>query len=98
MSLRTVPAHPRVSIIVPTFNEAPNLERVLPTLPDVHEVIVVDGGSADGTVETAQRVMPSARVMQQTRTGKGNALAWRLRGRHRGHHRDVRRRRLGRRP
>ncbi|NMD45175.1 MAG: glycosyltransferase family 2 protein [Propionibacterium sp.] len=75
MSLRTVPAHPRVSIIVPTFNEAPNLERVLPTLPDVHEVIVVDGGSADGTVETAQRVMPSARVMQQTRTGKGNALA-----------------------
>ena len=73
MSLRTVPAHPRVSIIVPTFNEAPNLERVLPTLPDVHEVIVVDGGSADGTVETAQRVMPSARVMQQTRTGKGNA-------------------------
>ena len=75
MSLRTVPAHPRVSIIVPTFNEAPNLERVLPTLPDVHEVIVVDGGSTDGNVETAQRVMPSVRVMQQTRTGKGNALA-----------------------
>ncbi|WP_298129459.1 glycosyltransferase family 2 protein, partial [Micropruina sp.] len=72
---RTVPTHPRVSIIVPTFNEAPNLERVLPTLPDAHEVIIVDGGSTDGTVETAQRVMPSVRVMQQTRTGKGNALA-----------------------
>ncbi|MFT3877638.1 MAG: glycosyltransferase family 2 protein [Propioniciclava sp.] len=75
MSLRTIPTHPRVSIIVPTFNEAPNLERVLPTLPEVHEVIVVDGGSTDGTAETAQRVMPSARVIQQTRTGKGNALA-----------------------
>jgi glycosyltransferase involved in cell wall biosynthesis len=41
----------------------------------VHEVILVDGHSVDGTVETALRVMPSIRVVQQTRRGKGNALA-----------------------
>lgn len=75
MSLRIAPRNPRISVIVPTFNEAVNLEHVLPTLPDVHEVIVVDGGSTDGTVEMAQRVLPGVRVLQQTRSGKGNALA-----------------------
>ncbi len=66
---------PRVSVIVPTWNEAANLKEVLPTIPDVHEVIVVDGGSTDGTVETALRVLPHARVIAQTRRGKGNAMA-----------------------
>jgi glycosyltransferase involved in cell wall biosynthesis len=66
---------PRVSVIVPARNEAKNLEVVLPELPDVHEVILVDGHSVDGTIETAQRVMPGIRVVQQTRRGKGNALA-----------------------
>ncbi len=68
-------AEPRVSLIIPTYNEAANLERVLPSLPVVHEVIVVDGGSTDGTVTTAPRVLPGVRVLRQTRSGKGNALA-----------------------
>ncbi|HEU0257615.1 MAG TPA: glycosyltransferase family 2 protein [Microbacteriaceae bacterium] len=66
---------PTVSIVIPARNEAKNLEQVLPTLPAVHEVILVDGASSDGTVETAQRVMPKIRVIHQTRRGKGNALA-----------------------
>ncbi len=66
---------PRVSVIVPTRNEAPNLEKILPTIPAVHEVIVVDGGSTDGTVETARRVLPTVKVISQTRRGKGNAMA-----------------------
>ena len=33
-----------------TFHEALNLAAVLPQLPAVHEVILVDGGSVDGTV------------------------------------------------
>ncbi|MBI1375919.1 MAG: glycosyltransferase [Frankiales bacterium] len=66
---------PRVSIVVPARNEAKNLEVVLPELPEVHEVILVDGHSTDGTIETARRVMPDIRVVQQTRRGKGNALA-----------------------
>ena len=66
-------------MIVPTRNEARNLEVVLPAIaavrPAVHEVIVVDGNSKDGTVETAQRVLPGVRIVRQTRKGKGNAMA-----------------------
>lgn len=69
------PHNPRVSIVVPAKNEAKNLELVLPELPDVHEVILVDGHSTDGTVETARRVLPGIKVVHQTRRGKGNALA-----------------------
>ena len=68
-------ADPTVTIVVPARNEARNLELVLPQLPDVHEVILVDGNSVDGTVETALRVLPSIKVVHQTRKGKGNALA-----------------------
>jgi glycosyltransferase involved in cell wall biosynthesis len=73
------PARPWVSVVVPTRNEARNLEIVLPALaavrPALHEIIVVDGNSVDGTAETAQRVLPDAKVINQTRSGKGNALA-----------------------
>jgi glycosyltransferase involved in cell wall biosynthesis len=68
------PRQPTVSIIVPARNEAKNLEIVLPLLPDVHEIIVVDGHSVDGTPEVARRVRPSVDVITQTRKGKGNAL------------------------
>ncbi|MET0188156.1 MAG: glycosyltransferase family 2 protein [Pseudonocardia sediminis] len=71
-------ATPRVSVVVPTRNEARNLEIVLPALaaqPVVTEVVVVDGHSVDGTLDTAARVMPDATLITQTRRGKGNALA-----------------------
>jgi glycosyltransferase involved in cell wall biosynthesis len=42
---------------------------------DVHEVILVDGYSVDGTVAVARRHWPSVRIVRQTRLGKGNALA-----------------------
>jgi hypothetical protein len=70
---------PRVSVVVPTRNEARNLEVVLPAIaavrPAVHEVVVVDGHSTDGSLETARRVLPSVRTVTQTRRGKGNAMA-----------------------
>ncbi|HEY5822117.1 MAG TPA: glycosyltransferase family 2 protein [Propionibacteriaceae bacterium] len=66
---------PTISIIVPAKNEAANLREVLPLLPQVHEVILVDGNSVDGTVAAAREVMPDIRVVRQTRKGKGNALA-----------------------
>src|SRR5687767_15984565 len=66
---------PRISIVVPALNEARNLAAVLPTLPPAHEVILVDGGSVDGTVETALATLPGIRVVRQLRRGKGNALA-----------------------
>ena len=67
---------PRISVVVPTLNEARNLPYVFSQLPaDVHEVIVVDGHSVDGTIAVARQLRPDVRVVQQTRTGKGNALA-----------------------
>jgi len=72
---RTAPKAPRISIVVPAMNEALNLSVVLPQLPKVHEVILVDGGSVDGTVAAARRALPGIITVQQTRKGKGNALA-----------------------
>ena len=66
---------PTVSVVVPTRNEAENLPLVLPLIPTwVHEVIIVDGGSTDGTVEAAARILPSVVVVHQTGSGKGSAL------------------------
>lgn len=49
-----------VSIIIPTLDEAGYLEQTLRCLscldPPAHEVIVVDGGSRDGTVELAEAI------------------------------------------
>ena len=70
------PLWPRVSVVVPTLNEEKNLPYVFSRLPaNVHEVIVVDGHSVDGTIAVARQLRPGVLVVQQTRTGKGNALA-----------------------
>ena len=67
---------PRVSVVIPTLNEARNLPYVFSRLPaDLHEVIVVDGHSVDDTVAVARQLRPGVRVIRQTRRGKGNALA-----------------------
>jgi glycosyltransferase involved in cell wall biosynthesis len=66
---------PRISVVVPVKNEAANLRVVLPQLPPVHEVIVVDGHSVDGSAEVAREVLPEVVIVQQSRKGKGNALA-----------------------
>ena len=69
-------AMPTVSVVVPTLNEARNLPYFFERLPrNVFEVILVDGGSTDGTVQVARELYPSVVVVSQTRTGKGNALA-----------------------
>lgn len=63
----------RVSVIIPTHNEAQAIERVLADLP-VHlvtEVIVVDSNSNDGTPEIAARM--GARVVEEPRRGYGRA-------------------------
>lgn len=65
---------PSVCIVIPTLNEAENLPHVLPRIPAKYSVVVVDGGSTDGTVDVAAALRPSARIIRQTGRGKGNAL------------------------
>jgi glycosyltransferase involved in cell wall biosynthesis len=66
---------PTVSLIIPTLNEAENLRHVLPTLPSVvDELVIVDGGSTDGTVEVVRELRPDATVVHDPRPGKGIAL------------------------
>src|SRR5271170_7814168 len=63
----------RVSVIIPTRNEALSIGRVLADLPMdlVTEVIVVDSNSTDDTREIAARM--GARVISEPRRGYGRA-------------------------
>ncbi len=63
----------RVSVIIPTRNEAGAIGRVLADLPAdlVTEVLVVDSNSTDGTPEIAAKM--GARVVHEPRRGYGRA-------------------------
>lgn len=69
------PIRPTVSIVVPTLNEARNLPHVFERLPAEAEIVLVDGRSTDATVAVARALRPDVVVVDQTRRGKGNALA-----------------------
>ena len=68
-----------VSVILPVVNEAENLSALIPRLSALldreritHEIVVVDGGSSDGTRETAEAL--GARVVMERRRGFAGAL------------------------
>jgi glycosyltransferase involved in cell wall biosynthesis len=66
---------PGISVVIPARNEAQNLQHVLPHIPSiVSEVILVDGHSADETIEVARQLYPSIRIIEQIGYGKGDAL------------------------
>jgi rSAM/selenodomain-associated transferase 2 len=59
----------KLSIIIPTLNEERSLKGPLASLASLpHEIIVVDGGSEDGTVELARQY---ASVVLDSRRGRG---------------------------
>lgn len=63
----------RISVIIPTHNEAQAIGRVLADIPPnlVTEVLVVDSSSTDGTAEVAAKM--GARVVLESRRGYGRA-------------------------
>ncbi len=63
----------RISVIIPTHNEAQSIGRVLADLPAdlVTEVLVVDSNSTDGTPEIAAKM--GAHVLHEPRRGYGRA-------------------------
>lgn len=64
--------NPRITVIIPAFNEAPSIGKVIKDIPQiVSETIVVDNGSTDKTSEIAQQV--GATVCYEPRKGYGYA-------------------------
>jgi glycosyltransferase involved in cell wall biosynthesis len=67
----------RFSIIIPTFNRVDllrqTLESLQPVVRRIHEILVVDDGSSDGTVAFLAREHPGVRLLRQTNSGPGSA-------------------------
>ena len=66
-----------VSAVLSTFNEEENLPFVISRIPSwVDEVILVDAHSTDKTVEIAQRLRPSIKILYQPGEGKDDAMKY----------------------
>ena len=59
-------------LVLPCRDEGPALRVLLPTVPEVFAVIVVDNGSTDDTAEVARSL--GARVVREERPGYGAAV------------------------
>jgi dolichyl-phosphate beta-glucosyltransferase len=78
-------SRPRLSIVIPAYNEArrigPSLERAVSVLnhlePD-HEILVIDDGSSDGTLQVAAAAAAGAArfrgLSNERNLGKGGAV------------------------
>ena len=64
---------PRISVIIPAYNEEQSIALVLNGLPRdrLHEVIVIDNCSTDRTAQVAQD--HGAKVFEEKRRGYGSA-------------------------
>src|SRR5262249_6133508 len=63
----------RISIVIPAYNEAQSIARVLADIPSgmVEQVLVVDSDSTDGTAQIARQM--GAEVLREPRRGYGRA-------------------------
>src|ERR1700722_621471 len=59
-----------VTVVVVTFNALPWLERCLESVSG-HDVVVVDHGSTDGSLELVRERFPTVRMLEQENKGMG---------------------------
>jgi glycosyltransferase involved in cell wall biosynthesis len=68
-------SHPRVTVAIPCYNEAPTIAKVISDfrarLPEA-EIVVFDNDSTDGSAEKARAA--GARVVREKRRGKGHVM------------------------
>ena len=68
-----MPGRPAIcDLVLPCKDEGPALRALLPTIPDVLAVIVVDNGSSDDTAQVAREL--GARVVSESAPGYGAAV------------------------
>ncbi len=78
----TLPAAPKVSVIVPARNEAGNIDRIFATVPEMGggtELIFVEGHSTDNTYQAIEKAINAnphrrAKLLRQEGKGKGDAV------------------------
>lgn len=74
-STRRPLSDPLITVVLPVLNEAENLPWLLPRIPTHHtEIVMVDGGSTDGSRAVARQLRPDIVIVGQCRPGKGSAL------------------------
>jgi glycosyltransferase involved in cell wall biosynthesis len=70
-----------IAVVVPAYNEETLISRVIETMPDyVDRIVVVDDCSRDGTAETVRRCLPRLGerlhlIRHETNQGVGGAIA-----------------------
>jgi dolichyl-phosphate beta-glucosyltransferase len=75
-------SRPRLSVVIPSFNEAQRLPATLARVRahldprgEAYEVLVVDDGSTDGTADVARAARGPVRVLRHAQNrGKGHAV------------------------
>lgn len=71
--------HPKISLVVPAYNEETSIGGCIQSLLNMdypnYEIVFVDDGSTDKTIEEAQKFEPlGVKVIRQDNQGKANAL------------------------
>lgn len=64
------PSEPDVSVVVVTWNALPFIEQCLDSVRG-HDIVVVDHGSTDGTLDFVRESYPEVRVVEQENKGMG---------------------------
>jgi poly-beta-1,6 N-acetyl-D-glucosamine synthase len=78
-SIKSREIFPSISLIVPAFNEEITIKKTIQSLIELdypnYEVLIIDDGSTDKTLEIAKRFASSeVKVIHQKNQGKANAL------------------------
>ena len=74
----------KVSVVVPTYNEAENIKKLIPLLDSVlkdydHEIIIVDDNSPDGTAKAAKKLAeqyPVKILKREKKLGLASAILY----------------------